>query len=313
MPARELDSSDRSRRRARARPPGRGYSVVPTFAPPLRRAAARSAAHRARSGREEGLRDRGARRPHVGIGRGEHRRGAPAPVRAVARERPAQRRRRVHRRAPRRLRSGARARPRRGGASARGAAPQHAHAGAARRAEARRARARARPLARGTRHRRRRLPRTPRGARGRAPARRRSVAAAGSERRRLRLRAGTRGPRRALELALRGGGRASRRSMTKARRNSMESAPPRPVVLIVVDAPESIDVLRSVLGSNYQVKAAINGRSALDLAEQAQPDLILLDVMMPDMDGYEVCRRLKGNPLTAKIPIIFVTTLSDAD
>ncbi|HLV64716.1 MAG TPA: response regulator, partial [Polyangiaceae bacterium] len=93
----------------------------------------------------------------------------------------------------------------------------------------------------------------------------------------------------------------------------MDSAHPRPVVLIVDDAPESIDVLRSVLGSNYQVKAAINGRTALELAEQAHPDLILLDVMMPDMDGYEVCRRLKSSANTAKIPVIFVTTLSDAD
>jgi putative two-component system response regulator len=84
------------------------------------------------------------------------------------------------------------------------------------------------------------------------------------------------------------------------------------VILVVDDAPESIDVLRGVLGGEYQLKAAINGPSALDLAEHAAPDLILLDVMMPGMDGYEVCRRLKSSAATANIPVIFVTTLSDA-
>jgi putative two-component system response regulator len=86
----------------------------------------------------------------------------------------------------------------------------------------------------------------------------------------------------------------------------------KPVVLIVDDAPESIDVLRGVLGADYQVKAAIHASVALELVESSPPDLILLDVMMPDMDGYEVCRRLRENPATASIPIIFVTTLSDA-
>jgi putative two-component system response regulator len=91
-----------------------------------------------------------------------------------------------------------------------------------------------------------------------------------------------------------------------------ESLPPKPVVLVVDDAPESIDVLRGVLGGDYQLKAAINGPTALEVAEHTQPDLILLDVMMPEMDGYEVCRRLKNNASTARIPVIFVTTLSDA-
>ncbi len=86
----------------------------------------------------------------------------------------------------------------------------------------------------------------------------------------------------------------------------------KPVVLVVDDAPESIDVLRGVLGGDYQLKAAINGPTALEVAEHTQPDLILLDVMMPEMDGYEVCRRLKNNPSTARIPVVFVTTLSDA-
>src|SRR3954471_3530580 len=86
----------------------------------------------------------------------------------------------------------------------------------------------------------------------------------------------------------------------------------KPVVLIVDDAPESIDVLRGVLGAEYQIKAAIHGAIALELVEASPPDLILLDVMMPEMNGFEVCERLKANPTSAHIPVIFVTTLADA-
>lgn len=85
----------------------------------------------------------------------------------------------------------------------------------------------------------------------------------------------------------------------------------RPTLLIIDDAPESIDVLRGVLSADYQVKACINGAAGLDVARATRPDLILLDVMMPGMDGYEVCRRLKDDPVTRRIPVIFVTTLSD--
>ncbi|MFZ5892013.1 MAG: HD domain-containing phosphohydrolase [Myxococcota bacterium] len=84
----------------------------------------------------------------------------------------------------------------------------------------------------------------------------------------------------------------------------------KPVVLIVDDSPESIDVLRGALGDLFQVKAAIRGRVALEIVASDAPDLVLLDVMMPDLDGYEVCRQLKANPDTASIPVIFVTTLS---
>jgi putative two-component system response regulator len=87
----------------------------------------------------------------------------------------------------------------------------------------------------------------------------------------------------------------------------------KPVVLVVDDAAESIDVARGALGQDFQVKAAINGAKALELAAQHRPDLILLDVMMPDMSGYEVCRRLKAEYLTSDIPVIFVTTLSNSD
>ncbi len=86
-----------------------------------------------------------------------------------------------------------------------------------------------------------------------------------------------------------------------------------PTVLIVDDSPESIDVLRSVLGLEYRLRVAINGSKALEMTESVTPDVILLDVMMPEMDGYETCRRLKLNANTANVPVIFVTTLSETD
>ena len=92
----------------------------------------------------------------------------------------------------------------------------------------------------------------------------------------------------------------------------MSTTAAKPVILVVDDAPESIDVLRGVLAEQYQVKAAIHGSVALSLIEASPPDLILLDVMMPDLDGFEVCQRIKANPATAQIPVIFVTTLADA-
>ena len=79
-------------------------------------------------------------------------------------------------------------------------------------------------------------------------------------------------------------------------------------LLIVDDTPENIDVLRGILKQEYKIKVASNGEKALKIAQsESPPDLILLDIMMPDMDGYEVCKRLKANYATAKIPIIFVT------
>lgn len=78
-------------------------------------------------------------------------------------------------------------------------------------------------------------------------------------------------------------------------------------ILVVDDTPENIDVLDGILKDEYRIKIATNGRMALKIAEKTLPDLILLDVMMPEMDGYEVCERLKENPLTRRIPVIFVT------
>ena len=79
-------------------------------------------------------------------------------------------------------------------------------------------------------------------------------------------------------------------------------------LLIVDDTPENIDVLRGILKQEYKIKVASNGEKALKIAQSGfPPDLILLDIMMPEMDGYEVCQRLKANYATAKIPVIFVT------
>jgi putative two-component system response regulator len=79
-------------------------------------------------------------------------------------------------------------------------------------------------------------------------------------------------------------------------------------ILVVDDTPDNIDILSSVLRSKYKVKAALNGERALKIARgEDKPDIILLDVMMPDIDGYEVCRRLKADPATANIPVIFIT------
>ena len=83
------------------------------------------------------------------------------------------------------------------------------------------------------------------------------------------------------------------------------------VILAVDDTPENLDVVKGVLGTDYIVKAAINGRIALKIAEKQLPDLILLDIMMPGMDGYEVCQQLKSDARTADIPIVFLTGSHD--
>lgn len=87
---------------------------------------------------------------------------------------------------------------------------------------------------------------------------------------------------------------------------------PRPIILIVDDIRSNQELMASLLGKDYQVKVAGNGLRALDIAQRSpHPDLILLDVNMQEMNGYEVCRRLQENPLTSDIPVIFVTAESD--
>jgi diguanylate cyclase (GGDEF)-like protein/PAS domain S-box-containing protein len=87
----------------------------------------------------------------------------------------------------------------------------------------------------------------------------------------------------------------------------------KPRILIVDDVNENLHALMSILRDNYAIIAATNGEKALELAVRIpSPDLVLLDIKMPDMDGYEVLRRLKSNPATADIPVIFVTALSES-
>jgi putative two-component system response regulator len=88
----------------------------------------------------------------------------------------------------------------------------------------------------------------------------------------------------------------------------------RPTVLVVDDTPENIHVLSGVLQEEYSVRVATSGEKAIAAARaDPQPDLILLDVKMPVMDGYEVCRRLKNDYHTQRIPVIFVTALGEAE
>lgn len=85
----------------------------------------------------------------------------------------------------------------------------------------------------------------------------------------------------------------------------------KPTLLLVDDEPVNLRVLKQLLGNDYQLVFAKNGEEALKLARSRLPNLILLDVMMPGLTGFEVCRQLKQNKQTRAIPIIFVTALND--
>jgi len=84
-------------------------------------------------------------------------------------------------------------------------------------------------------------------------------------------------------------------------------------ILIVDDAELNIDILVDALDSMYDTSVAMDGETALETAREIKPALILLDIMMPGMDGYEVCRRLKANPLTKDIPVIFLTARTEVE
>lgn len=85
-------------------------------------------------------------------------------------------------------------------------------------------------------------------------------------------------------------------------------------VLIVDDTPQNIQILMAILEDKYAIIAARDGYKAIELAKKTpQPDIILLDIMMPDLDGYEVCKRLKSNEATRDIPVVFVSALSDCE
>lgn len=84
-------------------------------------------------------------------------------------------------------------------------------------------------------------------------------------------------------------------------------------ILVVDDTPEEIDILAGLLSNSYKVLAATNGETALHIAKSSQPDLILLDIVMPGMDGIEVCRRLKEDENTVDIPLIFLSAKADGE
>jgi len=92
----------------------------------------------------------------------------------------------------------------------------------------------------------------------------------------------------------------------------MGNAENKSTVLIVDDVSTNIDVLNAILHEIYNIKIALNGAKALEIATmEPHPDIILLDVMMPEMNGYEVCMKLKQDASTSNIPVLFVTAFDD--
>jgi len=88
----------------------------------------------------------------------------------------------------------------------------------------------------------------------------------------------------------------------------------KPTILIIDDIPTNIRILeKKLLNENYSIMAAENGKKALEMIEKRKPDLILLDVLMPEMSGFEVCKILKHNPKTQSIPIIFLTAKTETE
>src|SRR2546427_10816645 len=81
-------------------------------------------------------------------------------------------------------------------------------------------------------------------------------------------------------------------------------------ILVVDDTPQNVKLLADLLAvKGYAVASAASGAQALDKIETEQPDLVLVDVVMPEMSGYEVCRKIRGNPATAMLPVVMVTAL----
>jgi putative two-component system response regulator len=87
----------------------------------------------------------------------------------------------------------------------------------------------------------------------------------------------------------------------------------KPTILVVDDYPDNLDLMAVALGTEFRVLVAKGGEMALKLATHPTqpPDLILLDIFMPEIDGYEVFNQLKQNPLTSHIPIVFITAFDD--
>ncbi|MCG5240148.1 diguanylate cyclase domain-containing protein [Azospirillum doebereinerae] len=90
-------------------------------------------------------------------------------------------------------------------------------------------------------------------------------------------------------------------------------ADPRPKILVVDDIPSNVHVLSRILKDDYDIYFATDGEKALELVQRRLPDLVLLDIMMPGMDGYEVCSRIKADPATNDIPVIFISAKSEVE
>ncbi len=96
--------------------------------------------------------------------------------------------------------------------------------------------------------------------------------------------------------------------------DASNEADKKAIILIVDDVPENLRLLNQILtDAGYRVLLTKKGSEALAIAKNAEPDLILLDIMMPGIDGFEVCKRLKEDSATAEIPVIFLTALSESD
>ena len=92
----------------------------------------------------------------------------------------------------------------------------------------------------------------------------------------------------------------------------MNTRPSWPLILIVDSLSEEVQLIAELLNSEYRIKVAHSATDALSVAQRNPlPDLILLDVVMPDMDGFELCRRLKQSPISRDIPVIFISALND--
>ncbi len=95
---------------------------------------------------------------------------------------------------------------------------------------------------------------------------------------------------------------------------NLKKSEQKPFILIVDDVPKNLQVLGNILNSKgYHFTPATNGKQALKIIEKRHPDLILLDIMMPEMDGYEVCEILKNSPITKDIPVIFLTARTETE
>ena len=96
-------------------------------------------------------------------------------------------------------------------------------------------------------------------------------------------------------------------NLSHMEKNTLPISARRPTVLVVDDEPSNLSLMDRLLSKDYIIQKASNGSEAIELAFANPPDLILVDVMMPIMDGFEVCRRLKENASTIHVPVIFIT------